>query len=568
MSYEGNDLLLGTPANEQIPGFQGNDTILGLTAGDMLFGNQGADLIFGNQDSDTLCGGQDNDTVRGGKGNDRVLGDRGDDMLCGDLGADTLTGGEGNDRFLIGNGTETDVIADFGKGQDLIELTGGLTFDSINIVAGTGTNAGNTILENKTTNQIIAVLQGVDSSTLTRAHFLPTPEGDAALDWNQTLLNAIKSDKTAPPKAARNMAMVHAAIYDAVNAIEQTHEVYHVGADAPDGASEEAAAAAAAHRVLVNLYPQQTATFDAALQASLAEIADGKAETDGVNLGKSVADQIVQWRSADGANATVQYTPGTDPGQWEPTPAGFAPALLPQWPNVTPFAMTEGDQFRPDGPPELDSDEYTAELNQVKELGGSNSTARTAEQTEIAQFWADGGGTYTPPGHWNEIAQDISLQQGSTLAENARLFALLNIAMADAGIVAWDAKYTYDFWRPITAIQQADSDGNPETAGDAEWTPLIATPPFPEYVSGHSTFSGAADAILTSFFGENINFTTESAGLPEVRRSFESFTQAASEAGMSRIYGGIHFASANEDGLAAGKALGEYVFDNFLGSEV
>ncbi|MBW4494493.1 MAG: phosphatase PAP2 family protein [Oscillatoria princeps RMCB-10] len=568
MSYEGNDLLLGTPANEQIPGFQGNDTILGLVAGDLIFGNQGADLIFGNQDSDTLCGGQDNDTVRGGKGNDRVLGDRGDDMLCGDLGADSLTGGEGNDRFLIGNGTETDVISDFGKGQDLIELTGGLTFDSINIVAGTGTNAGNTILENKTTKQTIAVLQGVDSSTLTRAHFLPTPEGDAVLDWNQTLLNAVKQDKTAPPLASRNMAMVHAAIYDAVNAIEQTGEIYRVEANAPESASAEAAAVAAAHRVLVNLYPQQTATFDTALQASLAEIPDGKAETDGVNLGKSVADQIVQWRSADGANATVQYAPGTDPGEWEPTPTGFAPALLPQWPNVTPFAMTEGDQFRPDGPPELDSDEYTAELNQVKELGGSNSTARTAEQTEIAQFWADGAGTYTPPGHWNEIAQDVSLQQGSTLAENARLFALLNIAIADAGIVAWDAKYTYDFWRPITAIQQAESDSNPQTAGDPTWTPLLATPPFPEYVSGHSTFSGAADAILTSFFGENINFTTESAGLPEVRRSFESFTQAASEAGMSRIYGGIHFPSANEDGLAAGKALGEYVFDNFLGSEV
>ena len=568
MSSEGNDLLLGTPANEQIPGFQGNDTILGLSGDDLLFGNQGADLIFGNQDSDTLCGGQGNDTLHGGKGNDLVSGDKGDDTICGDLGADTLTGGDGNDRFLIGNGTETDVIADFGKGQDLIELTGSLTFDSINIVAGTGSNAGNTILQNKTTNQIIAVLQGVDSSTISRSNFLPTPEGDAVLDWNQTLLNAVKQDKTAPPLASRNMAMVHAAIYGAVNAIDKTHEVYHVSADAPAGASEEAAAAAAAHRVLVNLYPQQTATFDAALQASLAEIPDGNAETDGVNLGQSVADQILQWRSADGSNATVQYTPGTNPGEWQPTPPSFAPALLPQWPNITPFAMTEGDQFRPAGPPALNSEKYSTELNLVKELGGSNSTARTAEQTEIAQFWADGSGTYTPPGHWNEIAQDVSLQQGNTLTENARLFALLNIAIADAGIIAWDAKYTYNFWRPITAIQQAESDSNPQTAGDPTWTPLLATPPFPEYVSGHSTFSGAADAILTSFFGNKINFTTESAGLPEVRRSFESFTQAADEAGMSRIYGGIHFPSANEDGLAAGRALGEYVFDNFLGSEI
>jgi membrane-associated phospholipid phosphatase len=568
MSSEGNDLLLGTPANDQILGFQGNDTILGLSAGDLLFGNQGADLIFGNQDSDTLCGGQGNDTLHGGKGNDLVSGDKGDDTICGDLGADTLTGGDGNDRFLIGKGSETDFISDFGKGQDLIELTGNLTFDSINIVAGTGTNAGNTILQNKTTNQIIAVLQGFDSSTISKSNFLPTPEGDAVLDWNQTLLNAVKQDKTAPPLASRNMAMVHAAIYDAVNAIEQTGKIYRVEANAPESASAEAAAAAAAHRVLVNLYPQQTATFDTALQASLAEIPDGVSETDGVNLGQSVADEILQWRSTDGANATVQYTPGTNPGEWQPTPPGFAPALLPQWPNVTPFAMTNGEQFRPAGPPALDSEEYSTELNLVKQLGSSNSTERTAEQTEIAQFWADGGGTYTPPGHWNEIAQDVSLQQGSTLAENARLFALLNIAMADAGIIAWDAKYTYNFWRPITAIQQADSDGNPQTASDPNWTPLLTTPPFPEYISGHSTFSGAADAILTSFFGENINFTTESAGLPGVRRSFESFTQAASEAGISRIYGGIHFASANEDGLAAGRALGEYVFDNFLGSNI
>ncbi|WP_017719656.1 calcium-binding protein, partial [Kamptonema formosum] len=198
MSYEGNDLLLGTPANEQIPGFQGNDTILGIAGDDLIFGNQGADLIFGNQDSDTLCGGQGNDTLHGGKGNDLVSGDKGDDTICGDLGADTLTGGEGNDIFRIGKGSETDVISDFSTGQDLIELTGSLTFDSINIVAGTGTNAGNTILQNKTTNQIIAVLQGVDSSTISRSNFLPTPEGDAVLDWNQTLLNAVKQDKTAP----------------------------------------------------------------------------------------------------------------------------------------------------------------------------------------------------------------------------------------------------------------------------------------------------------------------------------------------------------------------------------
>jgi hypothetical protein len=385
---------------------------------------------------------------------------------------------------------------------------------------------------------------------------------DVILDWNATLLNSVATDKTAPPLAARNMAIVHTGIYAAVSVTDQLPSDY-IDAVAPEGVSQRATVAAAAHRLLVNLYPTQTETFNEQLGLSLAEVPDGQAENYGVALGQFAADLTLAWRSNDGASNAVCYTPGTEPGDWQPTPPGFLPALLPQWSDVTPFAITSSSQFRPDGPPALDSAEYAGEFNQVKELGSLNSTTRTAEQTEVAQFWADGSGSFTPPGHWNQIAESVSLAQKNTLSENARLFALLNIAEADAGIVAWDAKYEYNFWRPITAIRQADTDGNPDTLADPTWNPLLVTPHFPEYISGHSTFSGAADAVLTSFFGD-ISFTNSSAGLPGVTRSFDSFTQAADEAGSSRIYGGIHFQSANEDGLTAGRALGNYVTKIFL----
>jgi hypothetical protein len=237
--------------------------------------------------------------------------------------------------------------------------------------------------------------------------------------------------------------------------------------------------------------------------------------------------------------------------------------------------MTSPTQFRPAAPPALSNIEYAAAVNEVRELGRFDSTTRTAEQTEIALFWADGGGTFTPPGHWNQIAAEMALSRGNTLAENARLFALLNIAEADAGIAAWDAKYAYDLWRPIDAIRRGDTDGNDLTTTDSTWTPLLKTPPFPTYTSGHSTFSGAADAVLTSIFGPAVHFTSTSddhnsfslrplAASQIITRSFGSFAQAADEAGRSRIYGGIHFDFDNINGLAAGRALGQYVVEGIL----
>jgi len=207
-------------------------------------------------------------------------------------------------------------------------------------------------------------------------------------------------------------------------------------------------------------------------------------------------------------------------------------------------------QFRPPGPPALTNEKYAADYNEVKALGAAVGSARTSEQDLIALFWADGAGTETPPGHWNSIAQDIAAAKGNTLEENARLFALLNIALADAAICAWDAKYTYNFWRPVTAIRNGDTDDNSSTVADPTWSSFIVTPPFPDYTSGHSTFSGAASTVLARFYGTDSSFT--------------GFSAAASEAAVSRLYGGIHYRSANEDGLAAGIDIGEWTFTHYL----
>ena len=390
--------------------------------------------------------------------------------------------------------------------------------------------------------------------------------GDMVMQWNDILLDAVRTASTPPPAAARIMAIVHAAVYDSVNALTRTHEVYLVDALAHPRASKEAAVAAAAHRTLSALYPAQVATLDAKLAAALATIPDSKAENDGVALGRSVADQILARRQGDGFNVVLPpYLGSTDPGQWRPTPPGLVPGLAPHWPNVTPFAMASGAQFRPAAPPSLTSAEYTAAFNEVKALGSATSATRTAEQSAIALFWANGAGTATPAGHLNLMAQIAAEQHGNSLEENARLFALLNIALADAAISCWDAKYAYTYWRPVTGIRAAAGDGNPDTTADPTWTSYIVTPPFPAYTSGHSTFSGAAAAVLAGFFGtDNVGFTLSSENPAVGARSFTSFSQAAAESAISRLYGGIHWSFDNNVGLDAGAALGRYVVSNFL----
>jgi hypothetical protein len=393
-----------------------------------------------------------------------------------------------------------------------------------------------------------------------------TPNVDTVLTWNSILLHTIWDTVTQPPDAARAMAMVQGAVYDAVNAIDRTHQPYHAKIAAPPpGASEDAAAAVAAERVLASLFPALTNRFNAALTDQLAIIPNGPGKDNGANVGIAAANDMIAWRSTDGANKVVPYTPGFGPGQYQLTPPGYLPSLDPQWPQLTPFAMTSDTQFRPAGPPALNSAAYADAFNKTKSLGDIHSTTRTPDQTLYAHFWADvPGNSVTPPGHWNEIAEVVSIQHGVSLVDNARLFALLDIGEADAGIVSWDSKYAYNFWRPITAIRNADPTVNPQTIPDPTWNSLWVSPPFPSYDSGHSSFSGAADAILTSFFGPNTSFTISSDDVPNATRSFTSFTQAANEAGESRVVGGIHFEFDNQDGLASCRALGNYIVGKFL----
>jgi hypothetical protein len=279
--------------------------------------------------------------------------------------------------------------------------------------------------------------------------------------------------------------------------------------------------------VLLALLPTDEAQFAALHASTLAGLLDGPQKRTGLEWGAFVADRILAWRANDNADAVVPPPGSGGLGAWQPTPPLFADYLLPQWGFVMPFAIPTGAHFRPLGPPPLESARYAEEYDEMRALGAAVGSTRTPEQDLIAQFWADGAGTETPPGHWNSIAQRVAAARGNTLIENARLFALLNIAMADAAIAAWDAKYHFHSWRPVTAIRNGDLDGNPATVGDPSWRSSIATPPFPDYVSGHSTFSGAASRVLARFYGtDDVAFTTGSDFLPGVTRSFSSFSAA------------------------------------------
>lgn len=268
----------------------------------------------------------------------------------------------------------------------------------------------------------------------------------------------------------------------------------------------------------------------------------------------------------DGSTTKVVYNPTPGPGVWVPTPPNYAPPIDPQWGLVTPFALTSGGQFQPPPAPAIDSPEYAAAYNEVEAIGGVNSTTRTADQTAIAAFWSDQTGqTFDPPGHWNQIAEIVATARNTNLENSARTFALLNIALADAGIASWNVKYTDNTWRPVTAIRAGDAGVNPLVTADPAWTPLWPTPPFPSYVSGHSTFSASAAAVLDSIYGTNVAFTDP--GDPTLNltpRHYTSFDQAAQEAGMSRVYGGIHFSFDNTAGLALGSQIGNYVISHEL----
>lgn len=412
-----------------------------------------------------------------------------------------------------------------------------------------------------------------------------TPE-DEVIHWNNVLLDRIRNDfgTGCPCPLSRASAMVQAAVFEAVNSIDREWEPYVDYVDAPVTASKEAAVIAAAYRTMLALFPNSTQELTTEYITRRSLIGSGAAKNQGTRVGNRAAAQILIERLGDGSELPQTYTYLSGAGQFVPAPPGFVQNPCdPQWGNVRPFTMTRGSQFRPTLGPcgfqNMDalmrSQAYADQVNEVKSFGRRFGSARTQEQTEIAFFWAnDANGTYKPPGHLFYITQVVSRDQGLTLAQNARLFALVALAMGDAGIVAWDAKYMtdMDLWRPVLAIRRADTDNNPATIADKRWNPLNPfTPPFPAWISGHATFGAAHAAVMAEFFGtDDITFTVDSEdpfynALPNhPPRTFTSFSQAAVENGISRIYLGVHYRMDATDGNAAGFALGRYVARNFL----
>ena len=391
---------------------------------------------------------------------------------------------------------------------------------------------------------------------------------DEVTDWNRIMLDAfLVPPAVGAPLAQRPAAIVAASVFDAVNGIARRYTPIHVAPAAAPGASKRAAAVQAAYASLVRLFPAQTATFDEKRTLALIEISSGwaaeKSESiqRGIEWGQGVADAIWQWRSTDGfSNVQPPFLGGSATGQWRPTPPAHAPGLAPQMATMTPWAIQSPSQFRPAGPAPLTSSRYAADLNETETMGSISSASRTADETLYVQFW----NSTSPAGFWDPVATSLSARRHFTLMENARLLASLNLALADSVIGCWDAKYTFDSWRPVTAISLADTDGNPATTADLTWTPLIVTPPFPEYPSAHSCVSGAAARVLADFFGEETVFSMGSDTMPGVIRYFSSFQDALDEVKNARVFGGIHFRTACDDGQALGSAVGEYILGHAL----
>jgi len=385
---------------------------------------------------------------------------------------------------------------------------------------------------------------------------------DEVTDWHEHMLVALGKAGVNPIVSSRDAALVSAAVFDAVNGIERRYAPIHVHAAAPKGASKRAAAVQAAYVILLARFPAQADELSAKRAASLAAIGgNGESMRQGVEWGQLVAEAILLWRSIDGFTPPPPpYVGGLEVGRWRPTPPAFAPGAAPQFATMTPWGIQSPDQFRPQGPPALDSEQYLADFNEVKAMGSVTSMLRTADQTDACNFWASTGATVL----WDRAAIDLSTAQGYELSDNARLLATLNLAIADAIISCWDAKYHFEFWRPVTAIRLADTDGNPDTIQDEEWTPLIATPAFPEYTSGHSSASSAAATVLAAYFGEETPFILQSPGAPGWIRYYPSFSAALDEVADARVFAGIHFRTACEDGRSVGSEVASYVLENLM----
>ncbi len=388
------------------------------------------------------------------------------------------------------------------------------------------------------------------------------PSGETIVRWNENALTVLVAPAPAPaPTPAtvltRRLAIVHLAMHDAANAVRDHYGTYALAPLEDSGANPALAAAVAAHDALVAFVSDRKAELDVMLEADLAAEDHTKARERSVAIGGTAAQTILALRANDGSTAVVTYTPGSGPGKYQLT----APTVLnPNWQFVTPFGIASPDAYRPEPPYALDSAEYAADFNETKTLGRFDSSVRTADQTHAAKFWVE-----NPPINFNRAAQRLATAQGLDLWDTARTFAVAQVAFADAIISVWNTKFFYDFWRPITAIRAADTDGNDATKIDPEWAPLNTTPPHPEYSAAHAVVAAAAAVVLDNAFGHaGFTMTTSTAVPAGSTRTFADFADAALDGANSRIYGGFHFRHSTDGGLVTGALIGQYVDANLL----
>ena len=385
-------------------------------------------------------------------------------------------------------------------------------------------------------------------------------ETAAVLAWNQHATDALIATAAQPPNVAvLHMAMVEGAVYDAVNAIDGGHEPYLVAPRAKRWYSTDAAAATAAYRVLVNVVPAQQAHLQELYQASLDAIPDGRAKDGGIRVGDAAAAAMLAARADDGRFGSFRFPVGTAPGEWRPVLPAFVNDPNGWVARVTPFLIRDPAQFRSRGPNALTSNRYAQEFAEVQAVGSLTSTTRSADQTDAAQFWAENA-----VGMWNRITRQLTTERQLGNVDAARLFARLNLTAADAVIACWDDKAHWGYWRPITAIREADNDGNPATTADPEWLPLLNTPPYPDHPSGHNCLSSSVVSTLRDYFGtDKVSFGATSAA-SGTTRSFTRFSQARQEIINARVWSGIHFRTADEQGATIGKQVAHWSRTHFF----
>ena len=394
---------------------------------------------------------------------------------------------------------------------------------------------------------------------------------DIVLEWNRILLTTLATPGALPPSVffTRPLALMHVAVFDALNSFDRVYLPYLDRVSVPAGASRDAAVAQAAHDVLVAMFPGQASIYDAALAEQLTRLPTAAAQ-EGARVGAAAARAILELRRHDGwSRPPSPYLLPSLPGYWQPVPPANAPAAFAHYADVTPFVIGSARQFRPEPPPALTSRRYTEDFNEAKALGGANSSTRTADQTLVAQLFAPVATvTITGiPAVWNNLTRDLVRAHNLNDLEAARLYALVNLTFHDALYASFSAKFVYGFWRPVTAIREAARDGNPATEPDPEFTSLIPTPPYPTYPGNYACLAGAIAEVFTRYFGRDdvpFSITWAAPNGPGITRSYNGFRQLADEAAKSRVYGGIHFNFDTTSSFGVCVPLGEYVFVNML----